>query len=125
MATRSTISLLTKENVVKTIYCHFDGYLSNNGNILKESYTDYEKITSLIALGSLSSLNQTIESCFAYHRDRNEDLEITVFKSLEEYLNKIIGYGEEFNYIFIDGKWYYSTDNFTEIKNINDLILVP
>ncbi len=33
MSTRSSISIKTSKNDGKTIYCHWDGYPSNNGAI--------------------------------------------------------------------------------------------
>jgi hypothetical protein len=63
MATRSTISIVdtrTKDGQGRTIYCHWDGYPSNNGRILLESYTNPEKINALIDLGDISSLADNV-----------------------------------------------------------------
>ena len=63
MATRSTISIVTertKEGSGKTIYCHWDGYPSNNGRLLLEHYKDAKKVKSLINLGSISSLAENV-----------------------------------------------------------------
>lgn len=60
MATRSRIGMLQSDGSVKSIYCHWDGYPQNNGNILFEHYTDIEKVKSLIELGSISSLGKNI-----------------------------------------------------------------
>jgi hypothetical protein len=60
MATRSSISI-RKGNKVTSIYCHWDGYLSHNGQILLDHYTKTSKIEKLIALGSLSSLGKLIK----------------------------------------------------------------
>jgi hypothetical protein len=91
MSTNSLIGLLDDEGNVKYIYCHWDGYLENNGQILAEHYTDINKIEELLALGSLSQLGPVIGEkhtfaehdkfhelevhpgwCLAYHRDRQE-----------------------------------------------------
>jgi hypothetical protein len=63
MATRSTISIVdtrTKDGSGRTIYCHWDGYLQNNGLILLESYTNPDKINALIDLGDISSLRENV-----------------------------------------------------------------
>jgi hypothetical protein len=63
MATRSTISVVdtrTKDGSGRTIYCHWDGYLQNNGLILLESYTNPDKINALIDLGDISSLRENV-----------------------------------------------------------------
>lgn len=64
MATRSTISIVTErtvEGIGSTIYCHWDGYPSNNGRILLEHYKDAQKVRSLINLGSISSLAENVK----------------------------------------------------------------
>ena len=58
MATRSAIAV-EYGNVIKGIYCHWDGYPSHNGAILQEHYTR-PKASNLIALGDLSSLRKNI-----------------------------------------------------------------
>ena len=112
MSTRSTISLQIGKNKIKSIYCHWDGYIENNGLILLLKYNKKRKIKQLLALGSISSLhnririknklNHTFENrdkftTLAYHRDRGEDLEIC---------DKI--FEEEYNYLFKNGKWFVS-----------------
>ena len=71
MATRSIIAKLD-ETGVKAIYCHNDGYLSNNGKILDQHYQNEVKVDNLIAQGDASSLKDTIEDTTFYHRDKNE-----------------------------------------------------
>ena len=60
MATRSTIALEYADGTVDQIYCHWDGYLDNNGNILREHYMDPFKVQRLMDLGDLSSLGPNI-----------------------------------------------------------------
>ena len=71
MATRSVIAKLN-DNGLEAIYCHYDGYLSNNGKILDQHYTDEDKVNDLIRKGDISSLKDTIEDTIFYHRDRGE-----------------------------------------------------
>ena len=72
MATRSLIGIKLKDNIVKTIYCHWDGYPEHNGKLLIENYSTPATITELMELGDLSSLAESPDQCKAYHRDRNE-----------------------------------------------------
>jgi hypothetical protein len=44
---------------VKSVYCHWDGYLSNNGRLLQEHY-DSAKANQLVAMGDMSSLGRVI-----------------------------------------------------------------
>ena len=57
MSTQSSISI-TDGKTTKTIYCNWDGYLSNNGNILLDHYTTEKKVKELIALGAISCLKE-------------------------------------------------------------------
>jgi len=60
MATRSRIGIENEDGSVSSIYCHWDGYPSNNGRILVAHYTDREKVKELIALGAISALKENV-----------------------------------------------------------------
>jgi hypothetical protein len=116
MATRSTIALEFADGTVQQVYCHFDGYLSNNGRILQNNWTDPFKLRDLIDLGDMSSLGTTIgekhdfdehiDACTFYGRDRGEEhTSANKFTNFEVYLN--YAQVEEYNYILrTDGVWY-------------------
>jgi len=125
MATRSTIAIELEDGKVKQIYCHWDGYLSHNGAILMEHYSNPVKAEALINNGAISSLGSEIgeqhdfDERFAnddprsewtrfYGRDRGETgTEFNVFKDFNAYA-KDHQY-EEYEYIMrADGRWYVS-----------------
>ena len=116
MATRSTIALEYADGTVEQVYCHWDGYLDHNGNILRNSYTDPFKLQELINLGDISSLDDSIESTTFYMRDRGESgCEARKFKDFQEYTRE--AQFEEYDYILrnVNGKaqWFvqfYGTD---------------
>lgn len=58
MGTRSRIGVMHGDKC-KSVYCHWDGYLSHNGAILQEHY-DSAKANNLVALGNISSLGKHI-----------------------------------------------------------------
>lgn len=60
MSTNSRIGVLRDSNKVESIYCHWDGYPSYNGELLLQHWTDIDQINVLIALGDLSSLGKII-----------------------------------------------------------------
>jgi hypothetical protein len=60
MGTRSDIIVHRADGKWARIYCHWDGYIENNGNILHEHYTTQDKADALMALGDLSSLGPEI-----------------------------------------------------------------
>ena len=130
MGTRSRIGVMHGDKV-KSVYCHWDGYLEHNGRILAESY-DSAKANHLVALGDLSSLGTDIgekhdfdvqasygtpeyvaemqlreKICTFYGRDRGETgTEFQVAHSFVEFLEQCDLCGAEYYYIMQDGVWY-------------------
>ena len=129
MATRSTIAIEHEDGTIQQVYCHWDGYLSNNGRILMEHYQDPAKVQRLIDHGSISSLKPEIgekhdfdwyfkkesipqdmkdiyENLWTlfYHRDRGEELVISQYKDFSDY--EVNAQFEEYDYILRKGVWY-------------------
>jgi hypothetical protein len=126
---------------VKSIYCHWDGYLAHNGAILNEHYSNSPKVNNLIALGDLSSLRPEIgvqhafssldvpkeeqeaydkehgNSCTFYTRDRGEVAPYKHFESAKAALEYYDGSWCEYFYLFRydadleSGKWFYKDRN--------------
>jgi hypothetical protein len=127
MSTRSTISIQTPEGNIRSIYCHYDGYLSDVGALLHTYYNTEEKVNALIDLGGLSSLGEKLTPdpaaphtfvtpqegvTVAYHRDRGETLHIDRPISIHG-INS-----QEYNYIFKDGAWHYWMDKISNIQRL-------
>jgi len=72
MATRSLIGMNLDNGITKIIYCHWDGYPEHNGQLLVDNYTSPSAVFELMELGDLSSLDATLTSCVAFHRDQKE-----------------------------------------------------
>ncbi|EGU0513373.1 post-segregation killing protein PndC [Salmonella enterica] len=53
MSTHSTISVLCRDGLVRTVYCHQDGYLKHNGRILAEYYNSRDAAEALVAPGNI------------------------------------------------------------------------
>lgn len=135
MATRSAIGVAYGD-VIKAVYCHWDGYVSNNGRILQENY-DRPTASNLIALGDISSLRPEIgvEHPFSrfdseisdaeyqrlygdmttfFHRDRGEEnaKDWKVFDTAEQFVEHFDGCGCEYFYIMgNDNEWYVNAYN--------------
>lgn len=60
MATRSTIALEFADGTVEQVYCHWDGYLEHNGQILLKHYSNPFVLRDLIDGGAISSLGQKV-----------------------------------------------------------------
>ena len=127
MATRSTIALEFADGTVQQVYCHWDGYLDHNGQILAQHYKDPFKLQLLMEQGDMSSLAPNIGSqhafekapegeCTFYKRDRNESgTGAKRFKDFQEYQRE--HQYEEYEYILrnVNGvaTWFvcmYGTD---------------
>ena len=109
MGTRSTIALEFADGTVEQVYCHWDGYLENNGKILAKHYMDPFKVKELVALGGFSSLDTTVEAtAVTAYTQRGEDIRIEKFKDFADYKDN--HQYEEYEYILrnIDGKatWF-------------------
>jgi hypothetical protein len=119
-------------DLVKSVYCHWDGYLAHNGKILNEYYTSAQA-NELVALGDLSSLRPEIGEAHAfshydtemnqeeyfklygemttfYGRDRGEEnTEFKVAHTFAEFLEQCDNCAAEYYYIMKDGVWYCGT----------------
>ena len=116
MGTRSTIAIEFADQSVSQIYCHWDGYLENNGKILAQHYTNPFKVKELVELGGFSSLRPTIdETAESAYTQRGESCDINRFMDLEDYEDNC--QQEEYDYILrqVEGQatWFvrcYATD---------------
>ena len=85
MGTRSTIALEFAGGTVEQVYCHWDGYLSHNGLILQEHYSDPFKLQELINMGSISSLGNVIGKKHPFSPAYNETDPVKKAKIAAEY----------------------------------------
>ena len=121
MGTRSTIALEFADGTVEQVYCHWDGYLAHNGQILATHYMNPFKVKQLLALGGFSSLQETVEETAEQaYTQRGEDISIGKYKDFNEYKHE--AQFEEYDYILrqVDGKavWFVSDHDgaFVELK---------
>lgn len=139
MATRSNIAMKTQDGKIVSVYCHWDGYVANNGKILLENYADISKIEALVALGSISSLGEQIgevqdfmdrdtqkdEWTLFYSRDRGEELSIQEYDDIPSWIDDM----EEYAYLWNGTEWLVNDHGATDANGypIFDLLstLVP
>lgn len=128
MGTRSAIAMKTEDGI-RSIYCHWDGYVDHNGRILKEFYSTDEKVKALLDLGDLSSLRQEIGEahdfdrhyaepnlegmfdnwCLAYGRDRGEtDIEAKTFDDVKTWVESMANSWCEYFYLWDGRDWIVS-----------------
>lgn len=136
MGTRSIIAR-EKDGMVAAIYCHWDGYPSNNGKILRDHYQDDDKVEALIGLGSLSALKPMVapvdgmahtfdrpaeDVTIAYHRDRGEDLQPAEVFPAEEFKRSPVNHGTEYWYLRAGGRWLCKCGNRGQWIDIDEAV---
>jgi hypothetical protein len=133
MGTRSRIGVMHGDNV-KSIYCHYDGYIEGVGKTLLKHY-DSARANHLVALGDLSTIGNVIgeahpfspfdlppelagmslndfnarfgEMCTFYGRDRGEKhTEWQVATTFDQFLGQCYNSAADYYYIMRDGTWY-------------------
>lgn len=137
MATRSMIAQMDENGVTaKAVYCHWDGYLSNNGHILQTHYNSV-KTRELIQLGDLSSLQAEIgtahpfsrlecnlnteeweaqygNQCTFYGRDRGlYRTSFHIYDSFAKLIDAAEDCGGQFVYILRGEEWFYSKKQYS------------
>lgn len=133
MATRSRIAVKVGD-IYRSIYCHWDGYPSNQFPILTKHYATQEAAELLVSFGDASSLGERCvplgvhsygakeEGCTVYYgRDRGEEgTEYRETVSLKQISP------EEYIYVFEGGVWRWSHGRgdsgrwFTTVDGNND-----
>ena len=91
MGTRSTIALEYADGTVEQVYCHWDGYLAHNGQILLKHYSNPFILRDLIDLGDISSLKPTIGTKHAFSQFELRAEEVAGFKLLTENMTTFYG----------------------------------
>lgn len=134
MSTRSRIGYVDGD-YVRSVYCHSDGYLEYNGRILFEHYGNLEAVKSLVALGDISFLGETLdymdeehpEGTRDYHRWRNEEIRVATSLGIKNYFRDAFDGWEEYAYLFIpapdgvNGRWVYKPHYADERREPFDL----
>ena len=107
MGTRSRIGIQLKDDSILSVYCHWDGYPSYNGRILRDNYNTVDKVRELIDGGNISALhtnagwnNETLPKTGPlYYTMRGESIdsnEPELSKNQSEYLETADDCGEEY-----------------------------
>lgn len=154
MATRSTIGVLNSDGTVEAVYCHWDGYPEHNGRILVNHYNTESKVRELLSYGGISCLREQIgvqrpfslwdldperhnaadyeHMCTFYARDRGDTDELTRSRQFGCPARWIREFGQDYNYLFIDGVWHMNQNScdqdgqavFNRLVVVNDQLCV-
>ncbi len=118
MATRSTIAVVLPNGSIRSVYVHFDGYISGVGKTLLSHWNSQELAEKITSIGDMSILGERINpigehsfdkpelgTCLLYGRDRGKtDSNPITYISLNDYY--ISNNKEEYNYLFFDNCWH-------------------
>lgn len=135
MSTRSLICMQKDDDKYEAIYCHSDGYLTFNGAMLLDHYSDKDKLQKLLDLGNISCLLPKIEPdpskphsfnynerqedvVVAYGRDRGETGQEKSIKTLQGLKD-----WDWIEYIYIfdnDNKWKYLEYPFDDLLDVKE-----
>jgi hypothetical protein len=135
-------------DVCKSVYCHWDGYLEHNGQILQDHY-DSAKANHLVSLGDLSALRPEIgdqhpfsqfevddmdrddfirtteNMCTFYGRDRGEEnVGWKVAHTFAEFFEQVENGGGEWYYVMQDGAWYCGNTYESDVRFYKKLVLL-
>jgi hypothetical protein len=113
MGTASMIGIYNDDGSVTATYCHYDGYLSYNGQLLVQSYNTPETAKAVANAGYISGLTADLDHDLraAVHND-----EPKVYNSVKTFLECGDKHaGADYLYLFDGEAWFY-TDTYTPRK---------
>ena len=122
MSTRALIGI-QRGNKVQYSYCHHDGYYwkPGVGYTLVNYYNNEPIITELLSFGDMSSLENTLDECEFYERDRGERGCHRPEVDISDYNFNLQG-DAEYIYLFKDGEWYVQKWNKNKFIKVSDLL---
>lgn len=101
MSTRSTIAIENANGTIKKVYCHFDGYISHNGKILAEQYSNPADWRGLCYGKDIRGfdMNDGIATPQRYEREEDEPMFPDEYPDYASYVASIDHLFHEFNYL--------------------------
>jgi hypothetical protein len=107
-----------EDGTVTATYCHYDGYISYNGQMLVDNYNTPEKAKAVAEAGYLSSLKADLyESVVnSVHNDP-----AVQYDSPQHFFDEAADYcGAEYLYLFDGEAWFvrevYGKDGYEEVE---------
>ena len=121
MATRSAIGYKLPTGEVRGIYCHWDGYVENNGKLLQENYQAAYKIAQMVELGDMSALAAEVADCTYYGRDRGEtDVGTQTYNDVDDFVTHYAD-GVQYMYLWNGNEWIV-TNGSLKFDRVEDLL---
>ena len=117
MSTSARIAKREDDGTVRSVYCHFDGYPSYAGKLLRHHYTDPEIVDIVMNFGNFSALEQHVSDISFYITAPSPmDERAMRHASTGDFLEYGSKSASEYLYLFDQGRWRcWSTWNGSEI----------
>ena len=116
MATHASIATLNYDGTVSVSYCHYDGFTDRLGRILKEHFNTQSEVITLIRSGPIVGIEPEGDHVeIEFDDDAIDSMRslgqclCTHCEDFQHYLD--IYCVQEYNYIFVDGKWTVAGSN--------------
>lgn len=115
MSTHATISAVMDDNTVMMTRVNYNGYLDHTGRALLKYFNDFDSVSKLVNAGEAGTIDLDTGTVECY--DQTIDLATGTVECYDQnkyyprQLNSIFDWykampEEEYNYIFVDGKWF-------------------
>ena len=101
MSTTAAISFMERTDFIKTAIVNFDGYPSNTGRMLKEHYTNSDKVRDLLEGGDFRSMEEELDDIEYYGALSDR---MTSSNSLHEAVNQV-SCSADYHYVFDGETW--------------------
>lgn len=96
MSTRSSITVKCSDNIIRSVYCHFDGYLSGVGAGLLEKHNSQAQAEFLVSDGDLRTIMTEVMS---YKKYFDEDSSTQILNDISELQRR------DYDYYWDGSKW--------------------
>lgn len=106
MGTRSRIAIANADGTFRSVYCHWDGYPSHVGVILRDHYKDAPLVECLLDGGDMSSLETDIKKIKLYSQRGESDTGALASPDFEALCQLTQNTGGEYLYVFKGGNWF-------------------
>ncbi len=109
MSTNAKIAIHYKTEMVKSIYCHFDGYIKHTGEILFKKYNNLEAAEEMIMHGDMSQLGEDYHSTPYYVKSNggdHQEVESEIYPNCDKFTNSNPSYFYLYLFKEEDNCWY-------------------
>lgn len=105
MSTSARIAKREDDGTVRSVYCHYDGYPSYAGKLLRHYYTDPEIVDIVMNFGNFDALEQHVSDIDFYITEGLVDELAMRHANTEDFLEYGSKSASEYLYLFDQNRW--------------------